>query len=145
MTEQSTRAAVQELYAAYKRGDRDQVASLIADDVDWMIYGPMEIFPFTGHRHGKAAALASLAGITKDYELARYDLEAVAVDGDRAAVMSDVAFTQRATGRLLRFRIADFLQFRNGRLVEFREFCDSFDVVQQALGRYIELGQPPSA
>ena len=144
MAEPSTRSAVQELYAAYRRGDRDRVASLIDEDVDWIIYGPVEVFPFTGHRQGKSAALASLAGVAKDYALDRYDLEAVVVDGDRAAVMSDVAFTQRATGRLLRFRIADFLRFRDGRVVEFREFCDSFDVVAQALGRYLEVEPAPS-
>jgi ketosteroid isomerase-like protein len=141
----STRAAVQELYAAYQRGDRDGVASLIDDEVDWTIYGPVEVFAFAGHRQGKPGALASLAGIAQNYALDRYDLEAVVVDGDRAAVMSDVAFTQRATGRLLRFHVADFLRFRNGRLVEFREFCDSFDVVAQALGHYPEVGPAPSA
>ena len=144
MAEPSTRSAVQELYAAYKRGDGDRVAKLIDDDVDWIIYGPVDVFPFAGRRHGKSAALASLAGVARDYALDRYDLEAVVVDGDRAAVMSDVAFTQRATGRLLRFRIADFLRFRDGRVVEFREFCDSFDVVAQALGRYLEVEAAPT-
>lgn len=61
------------------------------------------------------------------------------IDGDRAAVMSDVAFKQRSSGRALRFHLADFLRFRDGRLVEFREFMNTFDVVQQALNRLLPI------
>lgn len=61
------------------------------------------------------------------------------IDGDRAAVMSDVAFKQRSGGRTLRFHIADFLRFRDGRLVEFREFMNTFEVVQQVLDRQLAV------
>jgi ketosteroid isomerase-like protein len=37
------------------------------------------------------------------------------------------------------FNIADFLRFRDGRLVEFREFMNTFDVVQQALNRLLPI------
>ena len=53
--------------------------------------------------------------------------------------MSDESFTQRATKRILRFRIANFLRFQDGKLIEFREFVNSFDVVEQALGRELAL------
>jgi ketosteroid isomerase-like protein len=54
-------------------------------------------------------------------------------------VMSDVAFKQRSTDRTLRFHIADFLRFRDGRIVEFREFTNTFDLVEQALGRMLAI------
>ena len=61
------------------------------------------------------------------------------VEDDRAAVMSDAAFLQRATNRTLSLRLADFLRFHDGRLIEFREFTDTFDAVEQALGKWIEV------
>jgi uncharacterized protein len=61
------------------------------------------------------------------------------VEGDHAAVMSDVAFKQRSSGRTLRFHIADFLRFCDGRLVQFREFMNTFDVVQQVLDRQLTV------
>jgi len=61
------------------------------------------------------------------------------VDGDRAAVMSDVAFKQRSTSRTLRFHLANFLRFRDGKLIEFREFANTFDLVEQALGRMLPV------
>ncbi len=77
--------------------------------------------------------------IAEHYELKTYKPEAVIVDGDRAAVMSDVSFVQRASGRTLRFRLANFLRFKDGRIVEFREFANTFDVVEQALGRWLQV------
>jgi ketosteroid isomerase-like protein len=131
------RTLVRELYAAYARGDSARVAEMIADDVDWIIYGPVQVFSFVGARQGKAAVLETLAGIAADYALERYQPEVIIVDGERAAVMSNVAFVQRATDRVLSFRNANFLRFRDGRVVEFREFWDTFDVVEQALGRWL--------
>ena len=137
MADEDTRALVRDLYTAYAGGDRARVAAMIDDDVDWVIYGPVQVFDFVGARHGKAAVLEALAAIAAGYAVERYQPEIILVDGERAAVMANVAFVQRATGRTLSFRNADFLRFRDGRLVEFREFSDTFDVVEQALGRYL--------
>jgi len=139
MSEPTTRDLVTDLYAAYARGDADRIAELIDDGIDWIIHGPMQIFPFAGHRRGKMAVLEALGALAKDYVLERYEPRSMLVDGDRAAVMSDVAFKQRATGRTLRFHIANFLRFRDGRVVEFREFANTFDVVEQALGRMLPV------
>jgi ketosteroid isomerase-like protein len=136
---QTTRAVVTDLYAAYARRDFDRVAELIDDDVDWIIYSPVQVFPFAGHRRGKVAVLAALGDIAKEYMLERYVPQVIIVEADRAAVLSDVAFKQRSTGRIVTFQLANFLRFRDGRLVEFREFANTFDLVEQALGRWIEV------
>jgi len=135
----STRATVHELYEAYERGDFARVAALIHDDIDWVMYAPVSVFPFAGPRRGRSAVMGALASIAGSYALLHYKREAVLVDGDRAAVMSDVSFRQHTTGRTLRFRAANFLRFADGRVIEFREFIDTFDVVEQALGRELAL------
>ena len=139
MSERATRAIVTDLYAAYERRDFDRVAALIHDDIDWIIYGPMQVFPFVGHRSGKVAVLEALGNIAKDYHVESYVPKVMVVDGDRAAVMSDVAFKQRSTSRTLRFHLANFLRFRDGKLIEFREFANTFDLVEQALGRMLPV------
>jgi ketosteroid isomerase-like protein len=136
----TTRAAVTELYDAYARRDFERIASMIDEDIDWIIYGPVQVFPFAGQRRGRIAVLEALGGIAQDYLLERYDPRIIIVEGDRAAVMSDVAFQQRSTGRTVSTQLANFLRFRNGKLIEFREFSNSFDLVEQALGRWIEVG-----
>jgi ketosteroid isomerase-like protein len=139
MSEQSTRAVVTDLYAAYERGDFDRVAELIDDNIEWIIYGPTQVFPFAGYRRGKVAVLGALGGIAKQYQLKSYVPQVIIVDGERAAVMSDVAFVQRATQRTLHFHLANFLRIENGRLVEFREFANTFDLVEQALGHMLPV------
>ena len=137
MNQNATHALVRDLYDAYARGDSERVGAMIDDDIDWIIHGPVQVFPFIGPRHGKSEVLATLAGIAKDYALKRYEPEIVIVEEDRAAVMSNVAFVQRATNRMLSFRLVNLLRFRDGRVIEFREFSDTFDVVEQALGRWL--------
>jgi ketosteroid isomerase-like protein len=83
--------------------------------------------------------LKAMAGIAETFLLESYKPEIMIVEGERAAIVSDVGFTQRATKRLLRFRVANFLRFQDGQLIEFREFTNSFDVVEQALGRELQI------
>jgi ketosteroid isomerase-like protein len=139
MSERSTRDVVTDLYAAYERRDFDRVAELIDNDVEWIIYAPMQIFPFAGYRRGKVAVLKALGGIAKDYVLMSYVPQLIIVEDDRAAVMSDVAFMQRSTERTLHFHLANFLRIENGKLVEFREFANTFDLVEQALGHALPV------
>ena len=139
MSEGDTRAIVRELYDAYGRRDFDRVAALIHDDIDWVIYAPMAVFPFAGPRHGRAAVLAAMAEIAMRFALESYKPEVMIVEGARAALMSNVSYKQRTTERVLRLRIASFLRLQDGRLIEYREFIDSFDAVEQALGRELQL------
>lgn len=139
MTGNATRDAVDALYEAYAARDIDRFAAMIHDDIEWIIYGPVQVFPFQGPRRGKTQVLDVIAAIARDYAIERYVPEIVIVEGDRAAVMSDCAFRQRATNRTLSMRLADFLRFQDGRLIEFREFADTFDAVEQAIGKWIDV------
>ena len=139
MTTDQTRGVVRDLYDSYARRDFDRVAALIHDDIDWMIYGPMQVFPFVGPRRGRAAVLEALGSIAEHYALDSYVPETIIVDGDRAAVMSNVRFIQRASNRALRFRLANFLRVQDGRIIEFREFANTFDLVEQARGQQLDL------
>lgn len=139
MAESVARETVRDLYAAYARRDTARVAAMIHDDIDWVIYGPISIFPFAGPRHGRLAVLAAMAEIGEHYRLESHDVEILLVDGDRAAAIADVSFIQRTTNRTMRFRLANFLRFQDGKLIEFREFANTFDVVEQVLGRELQL------
>jgi ketosteroid isomerase-like protein len=139
VSENGTREFIAEIFETYRRRDLQGFAALIHDDIDWIIHGPIEVFPFAGLRRGRPAVLQALAAMGLSYALESYEPDFVIVEGDRAAIMADVGLTQLASGRLLRFRSANFLRVRDGRLFEFREFADSFDQVEQALGRVVEL------
>jgi ketosteroid isomerase-like protein len=134
-----TRAIVLDLHRAYREGDAQRVADLIHDDIDWIIHGPAHVFPFEGPRHGRIAVLEVLAQIGEHFELKRYEHETLICENDRAAVMSRTSFVQRGTGRTLSLRLVNFIRVQDGRIIEFREISDTFDVVEQALGYHLRV------
>lgn len=63
---------------------------MIDDDIDWTIFGPVDLFPFFGHRKGKAAVLAMLERIAEHLQLRGCDMERELTDGDHTATMMRV-------------------------------------------------------
>ena len=100
---------------------------------------PPEALPFPNLLRGKAEVLKAIQKVDEVVEVLGNDLEVVVVEGDRAAVICDRKLRQRATGRIMRYKVAAFHRYRNGRLVEYMAFADSFDMMQQALGRTLEV------
>jgi ketosteroid isomerase-like protein len=139
MDTDATRAALDALLAAFAAGENDRLAALYDDDVDWLFHCPVSVFPFAGRRRGKTEVFQGFALFYRDYKLVGYDALVKLVDGDQASTMSDVHSVQRATGRTMRSHIAGFHRFRDGKLIEYRGFTDSFDAVEQILGRELQV------
>jgi ketosteroid isomerase-like protein len=139
MDTEATRAALDALIAAFVAGDNDRLAACYHDDVDWLFHAPITTFPFAGARRGKAEVFKGFWLLYSEYRVSDYRVVGKIVDGDRAAMLSDVRTVQRATGRTLSARIAGFHRFADGKLIEYRGFTDSFDAVEQKLGREVRL------
>ena len=138
MTE-ALRQRIHRLCSAYAKGHLELVQNFIDEDVDFISYAPIEIFPRLGKQQGKAAVLESLKAIHAHFEfLAYYPIFLLVQDNDAAAIIM-ARLKQRSTGRIVRIMCAQFLRFRDEKIVEFREFMDSFDAVEQVLGRHIRI------
>ena len=61
------------------------------------------------------------------------------VDGDWASTYSVGQMLQLATQRTIRIRTGNFYRFRDGKVVEYRGFTDSLDIVEQVLGRELDF------
>jgi ketosteroid isomerase-like protein len=139
MTDNNTRSIIGKLHTAFMQGDHAQLAQCYDDDIDWTFHAPVSVFPFLGRRIGKAAVFSSLQELYEDYKVEALAVQLVLADGDRAAVISEVALQQRATSRTIRCRVASFYRVHDDRVVEYEGFLDSFDAVEQAFGRYIDI------
>ena len=137
VAEHDIRALVHDLYGAYERRDFDRVIAFLHDDVDWIIHAPVRMFAFAGQRKGRKAALEALGAIAAEYQLESYKPQVIIVDGNRAAVLSDVKFVQRSTNRMMRFQVVNFLRFEGGKVIEFREFTNTLELAEQVFGRYL--------
>ena len=140
MTATTIRPIVEAFYRASAERDIERVMSLIADDVNWLVQGPVDVFAFFGQRHGKACRAR---GLSRDRAQARRSpamrSKSLLVDGDRAAAMIRLTSIVRATGKVMSVRTSQFSRYRDGKIVEMRACCDSYDMVEQTLGRPLDV------
>lgn len=124
---------------ALAAGEPEQIAPWLDDDVDWTVFGPVDLIPFFGHRRGKAAVLAMLAEVAPRVALNACDAEHTLAQEGRAASMLRISVRDLKSQRTLSLRLALFAQFEAGKLMTLRAVFDSFDAAEQALGRHIDI------
>ena len=139
MTEHSLWRFSRALHRAINERQPQDLEALIDDDVDWAIYGPIDMFPFLGARRGKEAVLEVVRQIAENIRIHRFDRETVMLGVDSAASMLRYSLTLLDSSKPISMRLAHFAQFKAGRLSSIRLLVDTFDLVEQALGRPIHL------
>lgn len=139
MTEHSLWRFSRALHRAINDRQREDLEALIDDEVDWAIFGPIDMFPFFGARRGKAAVLEVIRHIADNIRVHRFERESVMLGADSAASMMRYSLTALDANKPISLRLAQFAQFKAGRLISMRVVVDTFDLVEQALGRPIHL------
>jgi ketosteroid isomerase-like protein len=139
MAETTIRPIVEAFYQASAARDVERVLSFVADDVDWLVQGPVDIFAFLGQRRGKTAVREGYREIARRLEITAYQVEILLVDGDRAAALIRLTSIVRATGKVMSVRTSQFSRFRDGKIVEMRAVLDSYDMVEQTIGRPLDV------
>ena len=135
MADVSIRALAEIFYRASAERDVERALAIIADDVSWLVQGPVDVFPFLGQRHGKAAVREGYRDIARKLEITSYDVEALLIDGERSAALIRISAIVRATGRAMSVRTTQFARWRDGMIVEMHGVIDTYDMVEQTLGR----------
>jgi ketosteroid isomerase-like protein len=134
MTEPVSRAMVEAFYQAYASRDADKISQFLDDDVEWSISGPVDVLPFCGTRHGKAAVLDMVVRLIPEvFRVFSFVPDAMLVDGDQAATLSRLS-AKSGDGRVISYRLAHFVRFRAGKIIRNLSIIDSFDAVEQVLG-----------
>jgi len=139
MTEHSLWRFSRALHHAINERQPADLETLIDEDVDWAIYGPIDMFPFLGARRGKNAVLEVIRQIADNVRVHRFDRESIMLGVDSAASMMRYSLTALDSSKPISLRLAHFAQFKEGRLRSIRVLVDTFDLVEQALGHPINL------
>jgi ketosteroid isomerase-like protein len=133
-----TRERVEEFFVAFSARHSAIIEPFLDDEVLWTITGPVNLLPFCGQRRGKAAVMDLVDRLVPDIiDVHSFVQDVRLVDGEWSAAMTRVVGTQRTTGRTISYRLAQFVHFRNDKVVEYRSLIDSFDAAEQVLGRRI--------
>ena len=139
MTEHSLWRFSRALHRAINERQPQDLDTLIDEEVDWAVYGPIDMFPFLGARRGKAAVLEVGRQIADNVRVQRFDRESILLGVDAAASMIRYSLTALDSDKPISLRLAHFAQFKAGRLRSMRILMDTFDLVEQALGQPIHL------
>src|SRR5471032_2671830 len=129
------RSVVDAFYKAYAARDAKKIAEFLDDDVEWTISGPADLLPFCGKYYGKAAVLELMEHkVPETFRVVGLVTDSMVIDGDQVATLNRLSATGSGNGRVIAYRLAHFMRFRDGKVVENLSLLDSFDAVEQVLG-----------
>ena len=135
-----SRKVVQAFYEAYAQRDIARLAPFLDDDVSWTISGPVDVLPFCGTHRGKADVLDLIKRLVpQTLRTFSFVSDAILVDGDRVALLSRQSARRATDDRVVSYRVANFIRFRDGKVVENISLLDSFDAVEQLVGHRLDL------
>jgi ketosteroid isomerase-like protein len=123
MDAQQNTELVRQAYAAYGRGDVNEVLACMSPQIEWEIQGVPAI-PFTGKRHG-TDQVADYFRLTGEQLVVReFGAKEFIAQGDKVIVLGHGAWTARVTGQDFESDWVHIFTLRDGRIAAFREFMD---------------------
>ena len=135
MTEDLNRRCVLNFLDAFYSGDANAAMACCDDDLDSITHAPIDLFPHLGHKHGKDWVAEAIRIQQKRYSDRKYEMKFIAVEGGKVATMQYLSLRKRSDDRVVHLESAEFFTLRDGRILIHRSFFDSFDFVQQLLGK----------
>jgi ketosteroid isomerase-like protein len=127
MTDSDTiRKTIRSTYEARARGDLDGTTASFADDIVFEINGQGTGLPsLATETRGKPAVQRIIKELIDNFSFSDWQEVSFVVEGEKAALhwRANVTFTQN--GRSEKFDVFDFLTFRNGKVVDFRQGTDT--------------------
>ena len=118
---------VQQIYAAFGRGDVPFILSCLAEDVAWEYGASPHPAPWLQARQGRAAVPAFFDALATHCEFHRFQPTAVLGQGHLVVSLCDVEFTVRGTGvRVVEVDEVHLWHFdATGRVARFRHRADT--------------------
>ncbi len=138
MTNTTSRDRIATFLEALASRDPDRIGSFLADDIDWLLTGPIELFPYCGQRLGKEAVIEAYRLVARSINITELVRDHALVDGDCVATLARIR-GQHESGREIGLRISTFTRLRDGEAIEMCTIMDSLGMVEQVLGRPLVL------
>ena len=114
---------IQDMYAAFRRGDIPQILATLTPDVQWSCEGPSAI-PYTGIRTGPAEVLGFFQGLGENDEM-QLEVDTFVEQGDVVASTGRFKGTVRSTGKHFDTFFGHFFTIRDGKVARFIDLIDT--------------------
>lgn len=134
MDQEANLRIVQDLYAAFGRGDIAAVLAGLSPDVTWVNPGPPD-FPYFGtHRGAEQVARNIFAFIGEHLDIQLMNPTGLFAAGDRVVVLLHMEAVARKTGRKVVQEVVHAWTLRDGRCVHFHDYQDNAAVLAALRG-----------
>jgi hypothetical protein len=132
MGEQENVQAVQQMYAAFGRGDLPAVLEMLAEDVDWQ--SPVsrtepEELSWARPRHSREEVAIYFKELLEKVQPEQMETLDFTAQGDRVIVEGRNRGTVKSTGRTYEHDWVMVFTLRKGKIVRFRHYYDTADIV----------------
>lgn len=122
---------VEELYAAFGRGDIATILAALADDVVWEVEGPAEI-SFAGIRHGIQETKGFFQAIANDHADPKLTITEFFSSPDAVASFGRYECTLKKTGKRVSTPVAHYFKFRDGKVIRFVDHINTAAFLEAA-------------
>lgn len=118
---------VQEIYAAFQRGDVAAIQARVAEDVDWRNDGvDSRECPWNGNFSGRSRLPGFFAAVGEQLDIKVFDVKTIAASGATVAVHLRIESTLRKNGRPVRNDAMHLWTFdTQGHVARYRHFNDT--------------------
>jgi ketosteroid isomerase-like protein len=125
MTEQQNVAKLQEMYAAFGRGDIATLLDNVTDDVTWGVETVATEVPWYRVRTGPEGVGEFFETLAREVEFTKFEPTAFIPNGDEVIVTVDYDFRFRKNGKGLPVGVMHRFRVRDGKVSSFRAYEDT--------------------
>jgi len=116
--------AVQEIYAAFGRGDIEFILNQLADDVEWLSIGPAEL-PHAGTWHGRDGVLKFFQAVGDNFVFDSFEPQEYIASGDNVVVLGAENVHGKHTGRATVNKWTMLFTLADGKVTRYRNAFDT--------------------
>lgn len=125
MDRSETEAFIKTFYEARVEGDMDRLAEAFADDARFQIAGSPEASMLATSIEGHDGVMGLIQTIVDSFALEDFTILDLMIDGNKAAVRWRATINNVTSGDTYTTELADFIEFRDGKVAVFTEFLDT--------------------
>ncbi|HEX2121065.1 MAG TPA: nuclear transport factor 2 family protein [Thermoanaerobaculia bacterium] len=128
MNDQANAQKVQDLYAAFGRGDIDTILANVSDEVTWGTETEATEVPWYPIRRGREQVADFFATLAREVEFTKFNPYQFVGAGDDVLVSLDIDYRLRKNGRSASIGAVHRFTMRDGVVQSFRTFEDTASV-----------------
>jgi ketosteroid isomerase-like protein len=119
---------IQEMYAAFLRGDMPTVLANLTEDATWGTETQITEVPWYPVRSGREGIAEYFATMARETEFEQFDPYLFLGDGDDVVVCTNITYRLRKNGKVVPTGSLHRIKMRDGLLTSFRAFEDTASV-----------------